>query len=192
MRDYDAIVLVGGAGSRLGGVDKAAVPLAGSPLVTASFSAVRDARQIVVVGHTTAPIPAGAHVVREEPPGGGPAAAVVAGLASLPNPAPWVVLLGCDLPGAAAALPRVLAAATGDGAVAVDAHGKAQWVLGAYASGPLRRAAAALNEASGKPLRALVGHLDLTSVPVGDDSRDVDTWEDHREWTNRLKHRRTQ
>ncbi len=208
MQPYDAIVLVGGTGSRLGGVDKANVELAGAPVVAMVFAAVRDARRMIVVGETAAPIPAGAEVVREVPPGGGPTAGIVAGLAHLsatsvecPNGnggqegtnARWVVVLGCDLPGADRALPRVLVAASGDGAsdgaIAVDDDGRPQWVLGVYATDALQRAARALGDPYGSPLRALLGGLDLTAVSVGDDWRDVDTWEDHAEWTDRL-HRR--
>ncbi|GAB3588925.1 molybdenum cofactor guanylyltransferase [Calidifontibacter terrae] len=187
MQAYDAIVLVGGAGSRLGGIDKAALPLAGAALVSGSFTAIDGAQQIVVVGRTSAPVPPRAVVVQENPPGGGPAAAVVAGLAALADPAPWIVILACDLPGASSALPRVLAAASGDGAVAIDADGRRQWVLGAYAAGPLIAAAAATAVPNGRSMRALVGDLSLVDVPVGDDWRDVDTWEDHTAWTNRLK-----
>ncbi|MEH0111212.1 NTP transferase domain-containing protein [Tersicoccus sp. MR15.9] len=101
----DAIVLAGGRGSRLGGVDKAALTLDGRRLLDRTLDAVRGAvlggetatrtgtGTIVVVG-PDAVLPAGTHhdvlfldrhvrLVREDPPFGGPAAATAAGLAAL-------------------------------------------------------------------------------------------------------------
>ena len=106
----DAVVLAGGAGRRLGGVSKGEVELAGQRLVDHVLAATGAARRVVVVGEV--PVPEGVLLTREEPPGGGPAAGVVAGLARLaarPGPAAdWVLLLACDLPGAGEAVPELL------------------------------------------------------------------------------------
>ncbi|MFJ7064140.1 DUF6457 domain-containing protein [Streptomyces sp. NPDC101115] len=100
---YDAIVLAGGAARRLGGADKPGVRVGGRPLLDRVLAACRDAGRIVVVAEPRAT----AHPVewaREEPPGGGPVAALDAGLRRLTEAAatdPGVAAAGPD---AAAAL----------------------------------------------------------------------------------------
>jgi molybdopterin-guanine dinucleotide biosynthesis protein A len=171
-----AVVLAGGAGSRLGGVDKATIRTDGGTLLGRALAAL-DGIDVVVVG----PPRPGVRVVQEEPPRSGPAAAVVAGLAALPD-ADEVLLLAVDLPRLPEALPLLLAADTGpDGVVAVDADGRTQWLLGRYRGAPLRTAAAALGNPVDRPVRALLGDLRLASLrlPPGLD-QDVDTVADAR------------
>ncbi|MFF4549707.1 NTP transferase domain-containing protein [Streptomyces sp. NPDC001435] len=76
---YDAVVLAGGAARRLGGVDKPAVRVGGRPLLDRVLAACAGARTTVVVAE---PRPTARPVrwAREEPPGGGPVAALDAGL----------------------------------------------------------------------------------------------------------------
>ena len=200
---WDAVVLAGGAGSRLGGVDKAALDLTGRPLIDAVLDATVDAACLVVVGDTRAPLPDRAIRTREQPAGSGPAAAVVAGLAALTRPAPWVALLACDLPAAGAALARLLPHRTADdtghpdatgathprtdGAVLTDPDGRPQWAVVLVRRAALEASAARLGDPTGRPLRALLADLDLTRVPAdGTEWHDVDTWDDHRTWRHRL------
>lgn len=186
---FDAIVLVGGAGSRLGGADKAAVELAGRSLLSWPLEAVRDARTLVVVGKTSAPVPERAVRVVEDPPGGGPAAATVAGLRAIEEPAAWTYLLACDLPGAVSAVELLAAADVGDadGVVLTEPGGRPQWLLGRYRSFALYDAASMLGEATDTSMRELVGDLQLVTVAAPDDvCRDVDTWTDHEQWAQAL------
>ncbi|MES2867290.1 MAG: NTP transferase domain-containing protein, partial [Actinomycetota bacterium] len=72
------IVLGGGRSARLGGVDKSAVEVDGIALIDHVYAAIRGCRPVIAVG----PDGIGRHgvrVVREDPPFGGPAAAVAAG-----------------------------------------------------------------------------------------------------------------
>ena len=95
---FDAVVLAGGAGERLGGVSKPDIELAGRRLVDGVLVAVADAREIVVVGDVA--VPDGVHRTLEDPPLGGPVAGVAAGLDVLATAGPradWTVLLACDL-----------------------------------------------------------------------------------------------
>jgi molybdenum cofactor guanylyltransferase len=186
---FDAVVLVGGAGSRLGGVDKAAVQLAGRSLVSRPLDAVRDARTLVVVGRTSAELPERALRVVEEPVGSGPAAATVAGLNAIAHPAQWTYLIACDLPGAVGAIQLLGAAEAGnaDGVVLTEPDGRRQWLLGRYRTTALRAAADALGNPADRSMRALLAGLRLVEVPAEDVWRDVDTWGDHEQWQRALR-----
>jgi molybdopterin-guanine dinucleotide biosynthesis protein A len=78
-----AIVLAGGGGRRLGGRDKPALPVGGRPMLARVLDAVAAAAPRVVVGPARDDLPADVVQRREDPPGGGPVAAVAAGLAAL-------------------------------------------------------------------------------------------------------------
>lgn len=174
--DVGAIVLAGGRGSRLGGVDKSALRLGAENLLGRALAAV-DGLDAVVVG----PPRAGVRTVREQPALSGPAAAVVAGLAALPE-AQEVLVLAVDLPRLPEAVPLLLAAPLGrDGVVAVDADGRDQWLLGRYRGAAIRDAAARLGDPAGRPMRALVDGLELARLrlPPGVEA-DVDTVADAR------------
>ncbi|MFG2140265.1 NTP transferase domain-containing protein [Streptomyces sp. NPDC048650] len=188
--DYDAIVLAGGAARRLGGADKPALSVGGRPLLDRVLAACADAARTVVVGPRR---PAGRPVVRarEDPPGGGPLAALDAGLRH--TTAPTVLVLSADLPfltpGAVRSLRTAAAGTTEggaprDGALLSDADGRDQPLVAAYRTEPLRRELALLRAEhgtlSGLPLRALLSRLTLRRVPdtTSTASFDCDTWED--------------
>lgn len=78
---FDAVILAGGAASRLGGADKPALRIGGRSLLDAALDACVGARRTVVVGPDR---PVGREVLwtRERPPGAGPAAALAAGMAA--------------------------------------------------------------------------------------------------------------
>ncbi|WP_433857230.1 DUF6457 domain-containing protein [Streptomyces kronopolitis] len=107
---YDALVLAGGAARRLGGADKPALSVGGRPLLDRVLAACPDAARTVVVGPGR---PTVRPVVRalEDPPGGGPLAALEAGLRH--TTAPVVLVLSADLPFLTAeTVHRLLASAT--------------------------------------------------------------------------------
>lgn len=185
------IVLAGGRGSRLGGLDKAGLEVDGAPLIEHALAALGGCSPLIVVGpdHVGRP---GVTTVREEPPLGGPAAAVVAGLAALPHEGPERVwLLACDLPRAeelvellCSALAERPLGADEDGAIVRDAGGREQWLAGLYRVERLRQAAAALGDPEGAPLRGIVGGLRLRTVTdTAGAAVDLDTWEDVRTYT---------
>lgn len=119
---FDAVILAGGRGRRLGGADKAAIILRERRLVDRAVAAARGAaaRNIIVVG----PPHAGARadtVVREEPPFTGPLPALAAGIA--PVRTEWMLLLACDLERPDAVCARLREAfedAVSTGAVSID------------------------------------------------------------------------
>ena len=191
---YDAIVLAGGAARRLGGTDKPSVRVGGRPLLDRVLAACAGARRTVVVA---APRPTSRPVrwTREDPPGGGPVAALDAGLRH--TTAARAVVLSADLPFLEeATVERLLSAlhATGaDGALLTDADGRDQPLVAAYRTTALRHALSALAEGNGDgddndsdsgngltglPLRRLTAALNLTRVPDPLASFDCDTWDD--------------
>jgi molybdopterin-guanine dinucleotide biosynthesis protein A len=167
---FDAIILAGGRGARLGGADKPGLVVGSSTMAaTAARAAVTaGAGQIILVGpdrpDVTAVTGAGAGragglvVTREDPPGAGPVPALRAGLAEAG--ARWVAVLAADLPFLRGdQLRRLLAAACGSssaGAVIADESGAAQWLAGCWRTDRLRAALAAYQ---GSSLRGLLGPL---------------------------------
>ncbi|WP_263993244.1 NTP transferase domain-containing protein, partial [Mycolicibacterium fallax] len=91
-----AIVLVGGAGTRLGGRAKPLLRLGGRTLLERSLAALAGCAPIVAVGPVLDPA-AGIDWVREDPPRSGPVAAIAAGLAALGPGVPEVLVLAGDL-----------------------------------------------------------------------------------------------
>ncbi|MER6614636.1 NTP transferase domain-containing protein [Streptomyces xantholiticus] len=181
---YDAILLAGGAARRLGGADKPAVSVGGRPLLDRVLAACRDAGRTVVVGGrrpTARPV----LWAREEPSGGGPVAALDAGVRH--TGAEALLVLSADLPflgqGTVRQLLDALAAGDSEAVVLTDADGRDQPLVAAYRAEPLRRELALLaaeyGSLSGLPLRLLTRELDLARIetdPLA--SFDCDTWED--------------
>jgi molybdopterin-guanine dinucleotide biosynthesis protein A len=174
---FDAIVLAGGASRRLGGVDKAMIRIGDRPMLAHVLAACADADRHIVVGPRRPGI--SAVWCTEDPPGGGPVAAIAAGVAVVQ--APVVVLLACDVPYTTTeTLRSLLAAKSHDGAILVDEDGQDQPLLGAYRVESLTQALHALGPPyTGTPLRELVARLSLIRVPDSTGAgRDCDTWED--------------
>ncbi|MFJ9422676.1 NTP transferase domain-containing protein [Streptomyces sp. NPDC101249] len=188
---YDVVVLAGGAARRLGGADKPGLLVGGRPLLDRVLTACADARTTVVVADprpTVRPV----RWAREEPPGGGPLAALGAGLRHVT--AAETVVLSADLPflepATVAALLTALRAsgpAGSDGALLTDAEGRDQPLVAAYRTAALRRGLTALADAAppgdpaplaGLPLRKLTSTLHLTRVPDAVAAFDCDTWDD--------------
>nr|BFD83782.1 NTP transferase domain-containing protein [Streptomyces sp. Xyl84] len=180
---HDAVVLAGGSARRLGGADKPGVRVGGRALLDRVLGACADARTTVVVAD---PRPTARRVrwAREEPPGGGPLAALAAGLRH--TTADLVVVLSADLP---FLRPRTvrrlltdLRASRADGALLTDADGRDQPLVAAYRAPALRRRLAVLTRENGTltglPLRRLTAALDLTRVRDDVASFDCDTWDD--------------
>jgi molybdopterin-guanine dinucleotide biosynthesis protein A len=181
---WDAVIVAGGAGLRLGGVSKPELVLGGLALIDRSLDAVEGARSVVVVG---GPRTEGVAWTVEEPPGSGPASAIAAGLAALgTDPAPWTVVLGVDTPRAADAVPGLLAAREADGVWLVDEDGREQPLIAVYRTQAL--AARAVAARPGDSLRSLTGGLAMCRVQDVDGlARDVDTWEDVAYWEGVLR-----
>ncbi|MGA4669971.1 NTP transferase domain-containing protein [Propionibacteriaceae bacterium Y1923] len=189
---FDAIVLAGGKGSRLGGVDKAALKVGGVRLLDRVLEAAAGARTTVVVGPVDAP--AGVLVTREDPPGTGPAAGIAAGLAVVGEHAEWTLLLACDLPGAPLAVHQLLALVV-EGSAEADAYclaresGQPEWLFGIYRTSALLAAVEAYGDPRDRSVRGMVGPLNPVVVEpeLPNAAHDLDTWSDHARWNAAIR-----
>lgn len=172
-----AILLAGGRGSRLGGVEKAELDISGSPLVAQWCRALvdRDVEVVVVGPPDLAPLlPAEVVLTREDPPFSGPASAVYAGLAALESRSAsvressaagsrvsgrgpeavgedYLAVLAVDIVDPPAVLDWLWSRLRISGRVVslipVDDEGRQQLACSVHAAGPLRDRAARLSAA---------------------------------------------
>lgn len=173
--DVEAIVLAGGRGSRLGGIDKASLDLEGESMLDRTLRAVAGFRVIVVGAES---VPEGIVSVIEEPRRSGPAAAIGAGLGEITSP--YVLVVACDLPFLDEAIPVLLDwMSMRDGAIAIDDTGRRQNLMIAVNTASLTASVARHSSLEGLSVRTLLDPLDLVEVAVPARSTlDLDTWHD--------------
>jgi molybdopterin-guanine dinucleotide biosynthesis protein A len=143
------IVLAGGAGRRMGGVDKAALTVGGATLLDRVLAAARPLCDFLVVVGAERPVTVeGVRFVREAEPGGGPVPAVLAGVDACPE-CDVVLVVAVDLPLLEPPhLARLLSALDGaDAAASSEAKGPNP-LLAAYGVPALRRRAGGLGPGS--------------------------------------------
>jgi molybdenum cofactor guanylyltransferase len=180
---FDAVVLAGGRGTRLGGADKPGLIVGVQTLLGSVVSAVTSAGadRIVVVGPerpaafspgpgdlSTGELGTGARgrvrYAREDPPGCGPVAALACGLGQVSAPA--LVLLAADLPFLRAThvtrLLTVLAGRDVPGVVLLDDSARPQWLVSCWPAALLH---GALGRYTGTSLRGLLAPLDPLLLP---------------------------
>lgn len=171
--DLGVVVLTGGRGTRLGGVDKAGLVLGGRSLLHRALDLADEvAPTIVLVGPRLA-VDRPVWWAREDPPGGGPAAALLAGARVLDTT--WMLVLAVDMPLVTSMTVHDLCrAATGDGALLVDESRHQQPLCAVYRRQALL--AAAPENPDGLAVHRLLAGLSLTEVPArAGESGDVDT-----------------
>jgi molybdopterin-guanine dinucleotide biosynthesis protein A len=174
------ILLTGGASRRLG-TDKATLLLDGETL------AARAARLLATVCDPVVEVGPGRSPLRsvvEEPPGGGPLAALVAGWDAL-CPVDAVVLLAVDMPGIGAPLVQRLVEWPGRATAVPFAGGRLQPVCARFGADAVATARGLLSS-GGRSMRALLGAVphdvlgpdEWADVATDPDFADVDTPED--------------
>lgn len=181
-----ALVLTGGRSRRFGR-DKANALVDGVPMLTRVVGALPPEMAVVLVGPRPPALPREVTVCREEPPGGGPVAALAAGMAQVATD--HLVLLATDLPVLADTPGRLAAALAESGdhvsaVMAVDRQGRPQPLCAAYRTNEVARALGRLGDPSGASVRSLVTGLATAFLPmpevgpataVTDPTWDVDT-----------------
>jgi len=161
------------------GSHKPSLEVGGLPMVVRVLRATRP-RPALVVGRGD-DVPDGIPVLVEDPPGGGPVAAIAAGLPRLHDDTDVVVVLGADLPFVTPEhLDRLVNAVTDDapaaGAVTVDATGRRNWLCSAWPRAALAAALDRLGDPGGRSMRDLAAGLRLVEVADLDAvAEDVDT-----------------
>ncbi len=167
---FAAIILTGGKGERLGGVDKAALSYRDATLLDHVLSVVDDASPVVVVGPEK-DLP-GVVWAREDPPGGGPLAGLAAGLRHVDTE--WVAVLAVDQPGLTG---DTIARLREPGVNAVLRDDRTQWLIGVWRVADLREALP--EDPANRSLRRTLTQLHPVEVSaLPGEARDVDTPDD--------------
>ncbi|MBG6085243.1 NTP transferase domain-containing protein [Zhihengliuella flava] len=199
------IILAGGRGQRLGGVDKAGLDVGGTTLLERAIGSLAVAHacapgaHVVVVGPDRSDVmerlrqrysrvPFTVDTAREEPTFAGPAAAVAAGSTALRAIEGSVLVLAVDYLHPRRILQHLASAAPSSSAVLIprDATGREQPLASLWPAPVLRRAVELLDaghgvvNASMRQLLETVERLaaDQLQPPQPDLFADADTWED--------------
>ena len=172
---FDAVILTGGTAARLGGAAKADIALGGETLLERALSATAAAKLTVCVGPE---MPTSREVVwtREEPAGGGPVAAIAAGLGRVASEV--VVVLAVDHPFVTQDLVAILASKAAPAAWVVDGEGRAQPLVAAYRTDVLRRRLRDIGDPASVPMHRMTEGLTPAMVRDAFAARDCDTPDD--------------
>jgi molybdopterin-guanine dinucleotide biosynthesis protein A len=175
-----AVVLAGGASRRFG-ADKLAAEITGRPLLEHALDGLPADTTVAVVGPTRA-LSRSVTVLREEPPGGGPAAGLITGLIwALGTGAAAVVALPGDAPAGGRAAVLLLAELdrqARDAVVGVDGSGRDQVLQLALRPAAARRLieVAGPDRGHDQSVRRLVAALAPVRLTLSEElSRDIDT-----------------
>lgn len=177
--DFAVIVLTGGTGARLGGADKATLPLSGSTPLTMIVEALPDDIDIVIAGRAL-PLLRAVTFRREEPPGGGPVAGIAAAVAGVQSPI--VGVLAVDMPWSVpvlmAAMDHLVTTPDVDVIVPIDRDGRRQPLCSAWRTE--RLVACLPSEPHGSSLRDLLARAVVWELTPEADNLldDIDTPED--------------
>ncbi|WP_222851635.1 molybdenum cofactor guanylyltransferase [Phytoactinopolyspora mesophila] len=181
-----AVILAGGAGRRLGGMDKPRLVVGGRPLLDTAIGACVTCAHVIVVGPLR-PTERPVHWTIEEPAGSGPVAALSAGSAILPPSARSVVVLAADLPAITAdvvdQLHKTLASHDADAALLTDGTGRRQPLTAVYRASALTRALSDVGNPTGQSMRSLLKYLSVATLADPRAAEDIDTTEDLARWT---------
>lgn len=183
MGSLAAIVIAGGEARRFGADKLALRDAQGRGLLEVTVAGVAQAADPVVVVGPERVLPTPVIWAREEPPGAGPCAALIAGVACLAEEVTHVAVLAGDAPAggrAIEALRRVIDDAAA--AVVTDASGREQPMTAVYAVGPLREVLRAYGDGRDMSVRRVLDDLrPQTVVAIIDQwsaSADIDLPED--------------
>lgn len=182
MTSRGAVILAGGRSSRMPG-DKLRLVIDGRTLLERAVAAATEASMTVVVAGPrprwwSDEAPQATFIV-EDPPFGGPVAAIAAALPELAD-VDEVLLLAGDLADPASVVRLLGTTPLGiDGTVLEDEEGWAQPLAGRYRADSLRAAVRRLGAVRNVSMRTLTRSLKLTRLPAPEAvTRDLDTPDD--------------
>lgn len=164
---WSAIVLTGGTGRRLGGMDKAAIDIAGMALLDHVVEALPIDVPVVVAGPqrpTSRPVT----FRSEEPPGAGPVAGIAAAIVDVSTP--FVAVLAVDIPWSVPVVARLVAdlllTDDADGLIPTDADGRRQLLCSAWRTPALAAALDRLGDPRDRSVRDLVDGANVQDRPL--------------------------
>jgi molybdopterin-guanine dinucleotide biosynthesis protein A len=173
---YDAVILSGGRGRRLGGPPKPERRVADWPLLDHVLLAVSGATRRVVVGPVRRGL-AEPEFCQEDPIGAGPLAGIATAAARVSQP--LVAVLAADLPFIGPALTLLRSAVVteeADVAALVDTAGRVNYLAAVWRLPALAAAMARLGDPTGGRVRDLFEGVNASYVPDFDGlAADVDT-----------------
>lgn len=176
-KSWTAVVLTGGGSTRLG-EDKAQAVVGTQSVLGMILHQLPIDVPVVIVGPDPGDLPASVDIIREEPIGAGPAAAVAAALDRVGTDV--VGVLATDMPFAVPVLTelRTHLHPDVDAVLAVDASGRQQYLCAVYRVAALR--AAMQGHMPDRAMRDIVAGLRVHEVRMGDEDvlLDIDTPED--------------
>lgn len=176
-----AIILTGGSSTRFGS-DKSLAMLDGQTLLSRVLTELVENIATVIVGPSFEYASRVIKFAQEDPAGGGPVAAINAGIALVDTE--FVALIATDMPFAAAIVHELMKSleTSPEGLVPLDAEGFPQMLCAIYRTAALRRALAELGNPHGRSMRSLTALLEVQEMelPASLKSRllDIDTQED--------------
>jgi molybdopterin-guanine dinucleotide biosynthesis protein A len=163
--DVSAMILTGGASSRFGS-DKSQVILGSRSLIENLLTGLPPEIEIVIVGPKIQDTSRSVQYAREDPPGGGPVAAIHAGLDLINSE--FVAIIATDMPFAhqiwevlISNLPR-----SEDATIPLDSEGVRQTLCALYRADSLRRAFAEIGEVHGQSMRNVTRLLSVKELQV--------------------------
>ena len=135
--------------------------------------------EILIVGPENRELFGDLRFVQENPPGGGPVAALSAGVKLIETE--FVAVIATDMPFAVRVINNLMnfLDSAGDGVIPRDGEGVDQTLCAIYRTAPLRQALAKIGTPEGRSMRSLIALLDLKRVelPISLESSllDIDT-----------------
>ena len=176
----DSIIVAGGSATRMGGLDKAMLPLglSGKALLNDVIKACPG--KVFIVGYPRESLAVSDKSIEWLPdlnPGGGPAAGIWSGLSSVTSE--YVFISAADQTLSAETVSKLVSAANGqDGAWAIRSDGSGQPLCACVRNDLLRDLLAPTQGVNQSPLR-LLSSLAMVGVSVNPDQVvDFDTWQD--------------
>ena len=165
------IVLTGGTSKRFGS-DKSQAKINGKTLLEIISSNLED---LIIVGPESS---VKAKYILENPPHGGPVAAIGAALKFVDTE--LVGIFAVDMPFATRLISELSEKLTLDAVLPVDDQGYAQPLAGVYKAEPLRNAIATFDSLGGESMKSLISKLRIDRVEVlnRDLLLDIDNQED--------------
>lgn len=165
------IILTGGSSKRFGS-DKSQAQINGRTLLEILTEGLSD---LIIVGPENS---VSAKYVREHPIGGGPVAAIAAGLKEVDTSE--VAILATDMPFASRILNLLKENLINDAAIPIDSDGFAQPLAAIYRTDKLRIAISKLDGVENRSIKELISHLVIDCVPLVETEllMDIDTKED--------------